>query len=162
MKNFIIFFLFISLFSSCKIDQISDLQLDAYGPWSKNYQNKTEVYSKGNLKISEKYYKSFGWNFYFEGNTNEENYLFSSSIDATRKIKTVVFEQNNKAFAVLATGSKGLNWKSGNRLLLFKLVNMKPIEILDTAQEKYKNIYFEGEEFVYVSESGPDKRIKIN
>lgn len=162
MKKYFQFsIIYLSLFS-CKIDQIQDSQLDAFGPWNKDYKSTSEVFSKDSNKIIEKYYELYGWNYYYLDNSNTESYLFSSSIDATKKIKTVIFEPNGRSFAILAKGSKGLNWKSGNRLVVYKLVNNKPIEILDTAQEEYIDIYFEKDDFVYVPKTGVAKCLKIN
>ena len=160
MKNNVLFIL-ISLVSllSCEGLLITDEILKDEKATSGTPKSELVLVENENYLLIEKDF-GVGKNYFFRSVSGEETFLFlTCNWDCGEKLEVFLRSADQNYFAFLTKNSSRI--KSGNRLILYQVIDNKPVELLDTVKEVYKTFRFEGKKFIYTLQDGTERSIEL-
>ena len=157
MKNLIILVNICFLLIACKGPFLTDEDLTKESVSKETVKSQKIISENGTQYIIEKNI-GVGNNYFFSCITCVETFLFlTCNFDCSEKMETIEWNKQQNAIVFLTKNSTRFQTK--NRLILYKIVNDKPVKLLDTVKDVYKTFRFEGNKFVYVLEDGTEKTI---
>jgi hypothetical protein len=146
---------------SCERTYITDEDLLNQKQYTGKVQRESKIIENGFLYVMEKDLGD-GRNYFFNCPTCEESFLFlTCNVDCNEYVDKSEWNVKTNSFAFLVRSKFQTNFKTKNRLILYKVANNKPVKLLDTVKDVYKTFSFEGSDFVYTLEIGEIKKISL-
>ncbi len=146
---------------SCEKTYITDEDLLNQKQYDGKVQRESKIIENGLWYVMEKDVGE-GRNYFFNCPTCEESFLFlTCNVDCNEYVDKSEWHIKTNSFAFLVRSKFQTNYKTKNRLILYKIVNNKPVKLIDTVKDVYKTFTFEGNDFVYTLENGEVKKINL-
>ncbi|MFN3784565.1 MAG: hypothetical protein ACK4R6_11630 [Spirosomataceae bacterium] len=165
MKNIILFALLFAeiVCVSCEKNFVTDEELmNEDSPYNLKVKSTETILKNGTLELLAKDVGG-GTNYFFKNSSSVEYFLFiTCDLDCSQYIEKIEWDKINNCFSVLIREKYKTNFKTKNRLILYKIVCDVPMELLDTVSEVYTTFRFESNKFIYVLENGTEKSIVLN